>query len=91
MLPPSGNRAVTDASCRDRLKSEYGIDCRVDRLNHVAARWPVVAPGQELSLPLSGLIRVTDTHNREALIFESEWVIRYTQDKNPGVEFRTHP
>ncbi|MGE0447790.1 MAG: peptide chain release factor 3 [Vicinamibacterales bacterium] len=74
-----------------RMKSEYGIDCRVDRLNHVAARWPAVAPGTELSLPLSGLIRVTDTHGREALIFESEWVIRYTQDKNPTVEFKSHP
>jgi peptide chain release factor 3 len=74
-----------------RMRSEYGIECRVDRLSHVAARWPVLKPGQELSLPLSGLIRTTDTHNREALIFESEWVIRYTQDKNPGVEFKIHP
>ena len=74
-----------------RMKSEYGIECRVDRLPHVAARWPAIEPGRELSLPLSGLIRVTDTHNRDALIFESEWVIRYTQDKNPGVEFKAHP
>ena len=74
-----------------RMRSEYGIECRVDRLSHVAARWPVLAAGQELSLPLSGVIRTTDTHNREALIFESEWVIRYTQDKNPGVEFKVHP
>jgi peptide chain release factor 3 len=74
-----------------RMRAEYGIDCRVDRIPHVAARWPVLPAGQELSLPLSGVLRVTDTHQREALIFESEWVIRYTQDKNPGVELRTHP
>ena len=74
-----------------RMRSEYGIDCKVDTLKHVAARWPAVAPGQELSLPMSGVIRATDSHQREALIFESEWVIRYTQDKNPGVEFKIHP
>ena len=74
-----------------RMRSEYGIDCKVDTLKHVAARWPVVAPGQELSLPMSGVIRATDSHQREALIFESEWVIRYTQDKNPRVEFKIHP
>jgi len=71
-----------------RMASEYGIACTLDRLPHVAARWPLSPAGQELALPTSGVIDVTDRLNREALIFESDWVMRYTLEKNPGVEFR---
>ena len=70
-----------------RLQAEYGIACTVDRLPHVAARWPVVSDGATLSLPTSGVIQVVDTHGREALIFEAEWVLRYTAEKNPKVTF----
>jgi peptide chain release factor 3 len=71
-----------------RLSSEYGIQCTADRLPHVAARWPVVPEGRRLSLPTSGVIQVVDRLDREALIFEADWVLRYTLEKNPRVEFR---
>jgi peptide chain release factor 3 len=70
-----------------RMTSEYGIACTVDRLPHVAARWPVVPDGAGLSLPTSGVIEATDRLNRQVLVFEAEWVLRYTIEKNPKVQF----
>src|SRR6186713_1784342 len=70
-----------------RMASEYGIPCTIDRMPHVAARWPVVEKGASLTLPTSGVLQVVDSHKREALIFEADWVLRYTMEKNPGVRF----
>jgi peptide chain release factor 3 len=82
-----------------RMSSEYGIPCTVDRMPHVAARWPLVAAGQPqagqalsgsaLSLPTSGVIQATDRLNRPVLVFEAEWLVPYTIEKNPKVEFRS--
>jgi len=71
-----------------RMSSEYGIACTLDRLPHVAARWPVKPPGVELVLPTSGVRQAVDRLGREVLVFESDWVMRYTFEKNPKVEFR---
>jgi peptide chain release factor 3 len=71
-----------------RMASEYGIACTVDRLPHVAARWPILADGKTLALPTSGVLQATDRLNRSVLVFEADWVLRYTMEKNPGVEFR---
>jgi len=46
-----------------------------------------VQKGATLQLPTSGVLQVVDTHQRDALIFEAEWVLRYTMEKNPGVQF----
>jgi hypothetical protein len=54
----------------------------------VAARWPIVPEGVTLALPTSGVLDVVDRYNRRALVFEADWVLRYTTEKNPGVEFR---
>ena len=71
-----------------RMASEYGIACTLDRLPHVAARWPITPLGVELVLPTSGVMRAVDRQHRDVLVFESEWVMRYTFEKNPKVEFR---
>ncbi len=70
-----------------RLSSEYSITCTIDRLSHVAARW-FSAPQESLQLPMSGVMRVVDRHGREALLFNSNWELRYTIDKNPDVVFK---
>jgi peptide chain release factor 3 len=71
-----------------RMASEYGIPCRVEPLSYVAARWPV-APGgdQSLRLPYAGVMQVLDRHQREALLFDSEWALTYTAEQNPDVRF----
>ena len=71
-----------------RMAAEYGIAITPDRLPHVAARWPMKPDGRELFLPTSGVLQATDRHQRDVLIFESDWVLRYTIEKNPGIEFR---
>jgi peptide chain release factor 3 len=71
-----------------RMSSEYGIACTLDRLPHVAARWPITPAGIELTLPTSGVMRAIDRQQREVLVFESDWVMRYTLEKNPKIEFR---
>jgi peptide chain release factor 3 len=71
-----------------RMGTEYGIPCVVDRLPHVAARWPVVPPGETLIVPTMGVLEAVDRQGRQVLVFESEWAIRYTTEKNPKVDFR---
>jgi len=70
-----------------RMDAEYGIPCKAERSSHVAARWPIVPPGLSLALPTSGVLQAVDRLERPVLIFESDWVLRYTLEKNPGVTF----
>jgi peptide chain release factor 3 len=72
-----------------RMGSEYGIPCRVEPLPYIAARWPVAIrnPGQPLKLPYSGVVPVLDRHNREALLFASEWALNQCVEGNPEVRF----
>jgi peptide chain release factor 3 len=74
-----------------RLLSEYGIRCTLDRLPHVAARWPVVTPNRSspLKLPLTGVLQAVDRQERDVLLFQSDWELRYTAEQNPEVLFRT--
>ena len=71
-----------------RMSSEYGIPCTVDRMPHVAARWPIVPPGLTLALPTSGVVQATDRLGRPVLVFEADWLLPYTFEKNPNIEFR---
>jgi peptide chain release factor 3 len=72
-----------------RLQSEYGINCSIDTLPHVAARWPVLDPADPRPLRLtdSGSLTVKDRLERDVLLFESDWELRYTQEHNPHVHF----
>ena len=73
-----------------RMQAEYGMACVVDRLPHVAARWPVpkAAGGSALYLPTSGVLQATDGQGREVLLFESAWELGYLSERNPSFEFR---
>jgi peptide chain release factor 3 len=71
-----------------RMLSEYDIPCTVDRLPHIAARWPVLNPAKPLVLPTSGVREALDQQQREVLVFEADWVLKYTLEKNPHIDFR---
>ena len=71
-----------------RLTAEYGITSTVDRLSHVAVRWVNTPNADALALPMSGVMRVVDRRGHDALLFHSNWELRYTMDKNPDVTFR---
>jgi len=73
-----------------RMASEYGIPCEVDALSYVAARWPVPAGdgAPRLKLPQVGAVQVVDRLERDVLLFDSDWTLRYCVEQNP--EFRFH-
>ena len=71
-----------------RMLSEYDIPCTVDRLPHIAARWPVMKTSKPLDLPTMGVRQATDQQHREVLLFEAKWVLDYTLEKNPHIDFR---
>ena len=72
-----------------RMQSEYGIQCSIDALPYVAARWPVRDPADAgTTLAGSGSATVRDRLDREVILFESAWELRYVQEKNPRVNFR---
>ena len=71
-----------------RMLSEYDIPCTVERLPHIAARWPVLKSDKPLVLPTSGVRQALDQQHREVLVFEAAWVLEYTLEKNPHIDFR---
>jgi peptide chain release factor 3 len=73
-----------------RMQTEYGIRCTLEPLPHVAARWPASGGAGPASLKLStsGALRVRDRLDREVILFESPWELRYAQENNPDVEFK---
>jgi peptide chain release factor 3 len=71
-----------------RMASEYGIPVHVDTLPYVAARWPVPDDGAApLTLPYAGVSQVVDRLGRDVLLFESDWALNYTKEKNPAFAF----
>jgi len=70
-----------------RLKNEYGVDVTVTRLPFTAVRWVVSTPKELklLRLPSTALI-AKDGNERDVLLFESEWSIRWAQENNSGLE-----
>jgi peptide chain release factor 3 len=67
-----------------RMRHEYGVTCRVERLPHVAARWIDDDPGGALRLP-QGVLETVDREERRVLLFQSEWELQYTQRENPAL------
>jgi len=70
-----------------RLKGEYGCPVRMQSLPHHYARWiknPEIDP-RKLTLPSSAMM-TEDTDGNYVLLFENEWGIDWTIDKNKGLE-----
>ena len=73
-----------------RLRTEYGIPCSIEALSHVAARWPVGEPADTARLmsTTSGALTLRDRQEREVILFESAWELRYAQENNPRVQLK---
>ena len=41
-----------------------------------------------LNVPTMGVLQAEDRQGRPVLVFESDWAVRYTAEKNPKVDFR---
>jgi peptide chain release factor 3 len=73
-----------------RMQAEYGIRSAIEPIPHVAARWPVFDPAETsgVTLTTSGALRVKDRMDRDVILFESAWELRYVQENNPRVQFK---
>jgi peptide chain release factor 3 len=72
-----------------RLREEYGVDARVDRLPSSQARWieghpEVVA---RMTLPNRGTMRCHDRDGQLVVLFDSPWALNYSAEHNPEMRF----
>ena len=71
-----------------RLKAEYGVAAIFDRLSYNHARWVEGTPFAPKEIERRGSILVTyDIEARPILLFDSEWVMNRTMEKNPTLTF----
>ncbi|HEX6042010.1 MAG TPA: peptide chain release factor 3, partial [Longimicrobium sp.] len=71
-----------------RLEHEYGVRARLEHMNYVAARW-VVAPRAEVNRLAGGHGRmlVYDAKQAPLVLFDSEWTMRTTIDREKEIAF----
>ncbi len=70
-----------------RLKAEYGADLLMDHLPFRYVRWVLEAPAPVENLQLtSTTARARDSAGRDVLLFENEWSIRLSLEKNGGLK-----
>jgi peptide chain release factor 3 len=71
-----------------RLKHEYGVDATLSNLPYGYARWVTGAKEEIDRLGSStGRSLVYDAKNRPLLLFESEWTMRHTIERNDTIQF----
>lgn len=75
-----------------RLATEYNVEVRLQMLPYEHARW---LEGEEealaaLRLP-PGCNRVEDIEGRPVGLFNTEWAVRYTEEKNPEIHLHRMP
>ena len=71
-----------------RLKSEYGVDILMDRMDYRFVRWITACPVADYAdLQLTSTsARGYDSHENRVLFFENDWSIRLAGEKNKGLE-----
>ncbi len=79
-----------------RLRSEYKVEIRQQRLNYRFARWlsrpqQVRQSGRDMN-PFEGLnlssttLKVYDAYEQPVLLFESDWAMSWALERNEGIE-----
>ena len=70
-----------------RLKTEYNAEIRRTQLPYRFVRWVVKTPKPLDELKLTSTTSsAVDSHEREVLLFENEWSIRWALENNAGLE-----
>jgi peptide chain release factor 3 len=81
-----------------RLKVEYGVTAEIEPAEYAAARWLEATTSDRIPLPGGSSVMAVDRHERRALLFTSEWELRYFErhhphvvllDESPGVAMRS--
>ncbi len=72
-----------------RLKDEYGLDVRLERLSYSVARWPR-KNGKSYMGDLKGsFLRLLDGQGAPVILLNKEWDLNWVQKENPEIEFGT--
>ncbi len=70
-----------------RLRGEYGAEIRREPLGFRYVRWVAKTPKPVAQLKLTSTTApAVDRAERDVLLFENEWSIRWALDNNPGLE-----
>ncbi|MBR6378339.1 MAG: peptide chain release factor 3, partial [Oscillospiraceae bacterium] len=70
-----------------RMRSEYGVELRMEGLPYEELRFITASPVPEKDLNLSSDVELLeDYRGRKLLVFSSYWAIDFTKRKNPGLE-----
>ena len=69
-----------------RLRSEYGVEIRRETLDYRFVRWIDESPCPAENLRLSSTsIIAKDRFEREVILFQNEWSIRWAEENNKGL------
>ena len=70
-----------------RLKTEYNAEIRREQLSYRFVRWVVKTPRALDDLKLTSTTSIAqDARERDVLLFENEWSIRWALENNEGLE-----
>ena len=70
-----------------RLKTEYNAEIRREQLPYRYVRWVTKTPKPVDQLKLSSSCSLAqDSHDRDVILFENEWSIRWALEHNEGLE-----
>jgi peptide chain release factor 3 len=78
-----------------RMETEYGATVRLEPAPHSLIRWVDEPPGgnaavNDMMMP-SGCKTAFDSSGRRVVLFDTEWVMKYFCERNPGVSLLTLP
>ncbi len=70
-----------------RLRNEYNVELRINRLSHKFARWLLIKDMDPRELNLtSSTVLAEDRFGNPVLLFENQWSIDWAMEKNNGIE-----
>ncbi len=77
-----------------RLKAEYSVDVKIEKLGFSHARWvvskdPAVPLNEEVFERREDSRCLMDRDDLPVILFRSEWALRYATDNNKNLEFLT--
>jgi peptide chain release factor 3 len=71
-----------------RLKDEYGVEAKLDKLNYTLARWLQTKDGKPTRQIVTRNQIFNDLNDQPVLLFEREWDLNWLQKDNPDIVFK---
>jgi peptide chain release factor 3 len=68
-----------------RLRQEYGVEARIERLPFTCARWIKSQSVERMTLG-SGVLQCRDHSGDTVVLFASDWHLQYFRKENPQIE-----